>query len=281
MNIIQALLMGIIQGLTEFLPVSSSAHIVLVSNLYKVIAHKELSIGIQEEVFFDIIIHLGTLLAIFIYFKDDILELIKNFFLSIKNRDFSTPQMKLPWFILLGTVVTVFLALPLKDITEQLVQTPYLVGIFLIGTSIILMSSEIYSKYKKETTGTLNWIKAIAIGFAQGMAVFPGLSRSGLTISTGLFCGLDKVVAARYSFLLSIPVILGASLFYPLSELDFAQLSTFNWHAILIGFLSSAIVGYFCIKYFMQFLSKYSMKVFAFYCFIVGILMYVGFRFFL
>ena len=112
------------------------------------------------------------------------------------------------------------------------------------------------------------------------MAIFPGFSRSGLTISTGLILGLDRVKAAKFSFLLSIPIIIGASLFYPILEIDFAQFQTFNLKALILGFFVSFIVGYFCIKYFMKFLAKYSLKVFAYYCLCVGIITFILFKFF-
>ena len=109
------------------------------------------------------------------------------------------------------------------------------------------------------------------------MAIFPGFSRSGLTISTGLILGLDRVKAAKFSFLLSVPIIIGASLFYPILEIDFAQLQTFNIKALIMGFLVSFIVGYLCIKYFMKLLGKITLKCFSYYCFVVGLAMFVLF----
>ena len=281
MDYLQSILVGFMQGLTEFLPVSSSAHIVLTQTLYKIITGAATTGALDpvggEEIFFDIVVHLGTLGAVIIYFKKEIVELLKAFFTAIKTRDFSSFEAKICLYILLGTVITGAIALPLKDFTEHLVSTPYLVGLCLIVTGFILFSSEkIAKKFSKEGE-EVDVKKSVLIGIAQGLAVFPGFSRSGLTIATGLASGLTRVKAAKYSFLLSLPIILGASCVYPVLELDTAQMAQFNWGAIIVGFLVSAVTGYFCVKYFMAFLAKYSLNVFAYYCWIVGILMFTIF----
>ena len=272
MDYIQSILVGFIQGLTEFLPVSSSAHIVLGHSIYKLITGAAVSSTSGEEIFFDIIVHLGTLGAVIIYFKNEIIELLKAFFTALKTRDFSSYEAKLCLYIILGTFITGLIALPLKDFTEHLVSTPYLVGALLLVTGGVLFFSEkIAMKFSKENE-SVDVKKSILIGIAQGLAVFPGFSRSGLTIATGLACGLTRVKAAKYSFLLSLPIILGASCVYPILELDTAQMAQFNWGAIILGFFVSAVVGYLCIKYFMTFLAKYTLNCFAYYCWIIGIL---------
>ena len=119
---------------------------------------------------------------------------------------------------------------------------------------------------------------SILIGLAQGLAALPGFSRSGWTIATGLFFGLDRTTAARYSFLLSIPIILGASMVYPLVEIDFKEALTYNWTAIIVGTIVSGIVGYLCIKYFMKFISKFSLAIFGWYCILAGIGTFIFFR---
>lgn len=280
MTYIQCLLISIAQGLTEFLPVSSSAHIVIVNALYKFFTHKDLAGNSPEEIFFAIIIHLGTLIAVLLYFKNDIIKIIKDFFSIFKTKKLENEDQKLSLYILFGTVVTVAFCFPLKDVVENIMKEPYITSLFLIGTGFILFFAEYLSQKNKNNNDNLSWKKSALIGFAQGMAIFPGFSRSGLTISTGLILGLDRVKAAKFSFLLSIPIIIGASLFYPILEIDFAQLQTFNIKALIMGFLVSFIVGYLCIKYFMKFLGKFSLKIFAYYCFIVGILTFLLFKFF-
>ena len=280
MTYIQCLLISIAQGLTEFLPVSSSAHIVIVNALYKFFTHKDLAGNSPQEIFFAIIIHLGTLIAVLLYFKNDIIKIIKDFFSIFKTKKLENEDQKLSLYILFGTVVTVAFCFPLKDVVENIMKEPYITSLFLIGTGFILFFAEYLSQKNKNNNDNLSWKKSALIGFAQGMAIFPGFSRSGLTISTGLILGLDRVKAAKFSFLLSVPIIIGASLFYPILEIDFAQLQTFNIKALIMGFLVSFIVGYLCIKYFMKFLGKFSLKIFAYYCFILGILTFLLFKFF-
>lgn len=280
MNLIQAIIMGFMQGLTEFLPVSSSGHLVLTSSLYKFFTNKKFVAGSSEEVVFDIILHLGTLLAVILFFKDDIFKITKSFVNACIKRDFSDSDAKLAAFILLGTVFTVFVAFPLKIVSETLINLPYVVGIFIFITGCILYLGEWASEKKAAKTDKVSLKTAIIIGIAQGLASIPGISRSGSTISTGIFLGLDRVSCARYSFLLSLPIIIGASVFYPVLEVDLHEFLNYNWIAFAVGFIVSFISGYFCIKYFLQFLAKHSMKVFAYYCWIAGAFMFVFFKFF-
>lgn len=272
MSYLHAILMGLIQGLTEFLPVSSSGHLVLTSSLYKFFTDKEFIIQNSQEVVFDMILHVGTLIAVMIYFRKEIFQILSEFFKALKTKDFSSTEAKLGLYIILGTICTVFVAYPLKDFSETLINSPFIVCCILVLTGFILFLGEFVSKHLKNKNGELNFKTAILLGLAQGLAAFPGLSRSGTTISVGLMCGLDRVKCARYSFLLSLPIIICASIFYPLLEVDMAEFATYSWLPILAGFLVSAISGYFCIKYFLKFLNKYSMNVFAIYCVIIGIL---------
>lgn len=271
MNFIQAILMGIVQGLSEFLPISSSAHLVFTSNFYKVIADEPIHAQSSQEIFFDIMVHLGTLAAVLIFFRKDIVKIIKAFVNAINQKNWSDKDAKIGLFIIIGTVVSALIAYPINDFAAFLVYKPELVGAFLIITSLILFFSEYLAKYKEARKSEVDFKTSVLIGIAQGLAALPGFSRSGWTIATGLFCGLDRVTAARYSFLLSIPIILGASMVYPLVEINLNEISTYNWGAIFAGTLVSGVVGYLCIKYFMKFLAKFSMNVFACYCFVVGL----------
>lgn len=280
MNLIQAIIMGLIQGLTEFLPVSSSGHLVLTSSLYKYFTHKDFVSGGSEEVVFDIILHLGTLLAVFLFFKDDIIKITRAFIKACLDRNFSNSDAKIAAFILIGTFFTVIVAFPLKIVSENLINLPYIVGIFIFLTGCILYLGEWISEKKKAKTDKIDLKTAIIIGLAQGIASIPGISRSGSTISTGIFLGLDRVSCARYSFLLSLPIIIGASIFYPVLEVDLHEFLNYNWVAFAVGFLVSFVSGYFCIKYFLKFLGKHSMKIFAYYCWVAGIFMFVFFKFF-
>ena len=271
MNFIQAILMGIVQGLSEFLPISSSAHLVFTSNFYKVIKNIPIVQSSNEEVFFDIMVHLGTLIAVLIFFRKDVLNILKAMWHALKTKNWENKEAKLGLFIMAGTVITVMLALPINEIAEKLVYSPSIVGILLFITGFTLLYSEYKSKKLEEKKDEVNLKTSILIGLAQGLAALPGFSRSGWTIATGLFCGLDRVTAARYSFLLSIPIILGASMVYPLIKIDIHEAVQYNWSTIIAGTVVSAIVGYLCIKYFMKFISKFSLAIFGYYCIITGV----------
>lgn len=276
MDLIQSILMGIVQGLSEFLPISSSAHLVFTSNFYKVFKGIEIVQESNQEVFLDIMLHLGTLIAVLIFFRKEICEILKALYLGLKNRDYEAKDFKVGLYIILGTIITVLIAYPLNEAAEFLVFKPAIVGGLLIGTGFLLLFSEAWAKREgKNSEITLK--NSIMIAIAQGLAALPGFSRSGLTIATGLLSGTDRMTAARYSFLLSIPIILGASMVYPFVKLDFAEVVTYNWTAIIAGTIVSGIVGYLCIKYFLKFVAKFSLAIFGYYCLIMGVVTAVFF----
>lgn len=272
MGIIEAIILGIVQGLSEFLPISSSAHIVFTSNIYSVLTGTPLDIETSQHVFLSIMLHVGTLIAVMIYFRKELWSITKSFFKALYKRDFSDEDALLGVYILVGTVFTVAIAYPLKDITEKLLVNPQIVAVLLILTGFVLFFSEFKSKHTDKSSQKLDLKKAILIGMAQGIAGFPGLSRSGWTIATGLFLGLDRVKSTRFSFLLVVPIIIGASIFYPILEINTSELANYNWLAIILGTITSAVVGYFCIKYFLKFVARFSMNFFAYYCIIAGML---------
>ena len=278
MSLLQAIIMGIVQGLSEFLPISSSAHLVFASNLYKHFAGINANIGINQEVFLDIMLHLGTLIAVLIFFRKEITEIFKAFYLGIKNKNYTEENFKIGLYIIIGSVFTVIIAYPLSSVAKKLVFMPQITGIILVITGILLILSEWRNKKyieKKE----INLKTSIITGIAQGLASLPGFSRSGLTIASAMFLGHERSKAARYSFLLSIPVILGASMIYPLIKINYSEISTYNWFAIIVGTIVSGLVGYFCIKYFLKFVSKFSLCAFGYYCIIVGIICAAFFAF--
>lgn len=276
MHLIQAILMGIVQGLSEFLPISSSAHLVFTSNFYKVFKNIEISHS-GQEIFLDIMLHLGTLVAVLVFFRKEIWTIIKALNEGLKTKDYSSEDFKTGVFIIIGTVISVMVAYLLSGLAEKLVFRPDLVGLLLILTGFILLFSEFLAK-KRVDKKAIALKSSILIAIAQGLAALPGFSRSGLTIATGLLTGSDRTTAARYSFLLSIPIIMGASMFYPLMEIDLKEIITYNWIVIIVGTIVSGVVGYLCIKYFMKFLSKFSLSVFGYYCLIMGTFAFCFFK---
>ena len=275
MNFIQAILMGIVQGLSEFLPISSSAHLVFTSNFYKVINNIDIIQTSNEEVFFDIMAHFGTLIAVLVFFRKDIMNITVAFVKALTTKDWSSSEAKVGLYILIGTIITILIATPLNEVAEKLVYTPSIVGILLFITGFVLL----YSEHKSKCTNSKenDFKTSVFIGIAQGLAALPGFSRSGWTIATGLFMGLDRITAAKYSFLLSIPIIFLASMGYPFVKIDLAEAASYNWPAIICGTIASGITGYICIKYFMKFISKFSLAIFGYYCIIMGIVTFIFF----
>lgn len=268
--------MGIVQGLSEFLPISSSAHLVFTSNFYKVFKNIEITHS-NQEIFLDIMLHLGTLIAVLIYFRKDIIAIINAVYEGLKTKNYASEDFKTGIYILLGTFITVLVAYPLSVVAEKLVFRPDIVGLILVFTGFILLLSEYLSKKRLEKV-SVTLKSSIWMAIAQGLAALPGFSRSGLTIATGFLSGNDRTTAARYSFLLSIPIIIGASMFYPFLEIDLKEISTYNWTAIIVGTIVSGIVGYLCVKYFMKFLSKFTLAVFGYYCLLMGLFAFLFFN---
>lgn len=268
--ILKVIIMGIVQGLSEFLPISSSAHLVFTSNLLQIIAHKPIEDPTSYDIVLSMMLHIGTLIAVLVFFKDEVINITKKTINAVQTRDYSDYEAKLGLYIILGTFITVVVALFVSDTAERLMTSPAIVGVLLIITGGILFFSEKYSDTVENKEQQVTLKTSVIMSIAQGLAALPGLSRSGLTIASGLFSKADRVACARYSFLLSIPIILGASIIYPLKEIAFSELASYNWFNIAIGTVVSAIVGYLCIKYFLEFLGKYSLRVFAYYCLVVG-----------
>lgn len=275
----KVIVMGIVQGLSEFLPISSSAHLVFTSHIIQFISHNPIPDESNYDIVLDMMLHIGTLIAVFVFFSKEITEIIKSLINGIKTKNYTDYNTQLGIYILVGTAVTVVVALFLNDTAERLMGLPAVVGFLLCITGLFLFFAEKYSAKLTVKKDKLDLKTAIIMSIAQGLAALPGLSRSGWTIASGMFANTDKVVAARYSFLLSIPIILGASIVYPLKEIQFSELISYNWTYILIGTVVSAIVGYICIKYFLKFLARFSLKVFGYYCFIVGAITTIFFTF--
>lgn len=272
MGYLEVVLMAIVQGLSEFLPISSSGHLVFTSNLCKLFTGKEIVYN-SQEIFLDIVLHFGTLIAVLIFYRKELKQIVLALCKAMKTRDFSSAEAKLGVYILLGTAITVVVAYPLYSIAEALVFSPFAVGVLLTFTGSFLIFSEYVSKNILEKQEKLDLKTSVLIAVSQGFAALPGFSRSGLTIATGLVLGLERNVAARYSFLLSVPIILGASLLFPFLKVDMTELQTYDFKLLVFGALISGLVGYFCIKYFIKFVSKFSLKVFGLYCIVVGVAM--------
>lgn len=265
MTILQSIILGIVQGLTEFLPISSSAHLVLIPHL--------LGWNIAEaQVFpFGVLVQLGTLVAVILYFWSDLWKIIKAFIRGLVNRKpFEDPDARLGWYLILASVPAMFAGLLLKDKVEAVFNDPNATAYFLFGTAALLILAETISK-RTRSMGEMKWFDALWIGLFQAISIFPGVSRSGSTIVGGMTRNLDRPSAARFSFLMSIPVMLGAGLISTLDALKMPGLGSFL-PIILVGFVAALLVGYLSIHWLLGFLAKRSFYVFAIYCVLFGAL---------
>lgn len=281
MNILKAVLMGVIQGLTEFLPVSSSGHLALIKGLF----------GMEESsILFDILLHFATLLAIFAVFFRDVIKLIVEFagmvrdiFLNIValgkslsgGRDpeyvrvISNPFRKFVLFLIISTVPTALIGVFMKDVVEFTSGNLLVTGICLVCTGLILALSDFLADGDKKLKETNNG-DAFAIGVAQGVATLPGLSRSGTTIVAGLLCGLDRKFAAKYSFIMSMPAVFGA-LILELFDIGSENITASDVGCYIVGMLLAAVIGYFALRLIMNIIVSRYFKYFAYYCGTIGI----------
>lgn len=270
MNNLQAIILGIVQGLTEYLPVSSSAHLVLLPSFMG------WNIGEQEAFVFDVLVQLGTLVGVLIYFFTPIkaiaFAVLKNF--GTKNM-FKQEESKLGWLVVLATIPSALIGILFKEKLAAYFSSPFAAGICLIATALILFFAE---KTAFNTKTGVCEKSALTIGFAQVFALLPGISRSGSTIAAGMFCGLTRKKAAEFSFLMSIPVMLGASIVAFFDVMSSREFFVSMLTPIICGFIASAVCGYLVISWFMKFVTHRSLTFFSYYCFILGLLCMVYFK---
>lgn len=260
MNLFQALLLGLLQGATEFLPVSSSGHLVLVPWLLR---------WNPPGLAFDAVVHWGTALAVIVYFWRDWVTVIRAAFRSLQRRSLAGPEARLAWLILVGTLPAVFAGWLLGDFFEGMFGRPVAAAAFLLVTAALLTASERWGRRERDLD-TLTWRDALLVGLAQAVAILPGVSRSGATIAAGLARGLKREPSARFSFLLATPVILGAGL---LKVVDLAQVGNLGAQApaLALGFLAAALVGFACIRFLLRYLQRGRLYPFAVYCAALGL----------
>ncbi len=271
MNLIQAIILGLVQGATEFIPVSSSGHLVLVPWL----------LGWPEPgLVFDTVVHWGTLLAVLAYFWRDWWALITAWLRGLVRWDWRDPDgpqseqrdrdRRLAWLLILGSVPAAVIGFLLEDFFESLFGQPAWVSVFLLVTAGLLALSERLGARTREIRD-LGWLDALVVGLGQAAAIAPGISRSGATMAAGLFRGVERAAAARFSFLLATPIIFGAGLF-KLLDLFAAPDPLAQVPALAAGFLAAALSGYVCIWGLLRYLKRGKLYVFAAYCALAGTL---------
>lgn len=267
MSLLSSLLLGLIQGISEFLPISSSGHLSIAQNLLNLQA-----VG-KEHLFFDVLLHLGTLAAVFVAYWQDVVDMVREFFSAIgdlihhRTSPHTPPARRLLLMVIVATL-PLFIILPIKDAIESLYYNTAFIGAALLVTGFLLFFSDRVKKGRK-TEKTATVLDALIVGLAQAVATCPGISRSGTTICTGLFLGFDRKYAVRFSFLMSIPAVLGANLL-DLADavhkgVDMTQLPVY-----LVGILAAAISGYLCIRLIRVIADRGKFGWFAYYCWAVG-----------
>ena len=259
MDLLQSFILGLIQGLTEFLPISSSGHLALGSYF--------LGANTESDITFEVVVHFGTLCSIVIYYWKDLLRLIGSGFSFLKapaaKKD--DPDVRMILFILVSMIPAFIVGFTLKDYVEEIFLNPLLVSGMLIVTGVILF----LTKFAKDPQGPVNLKKSFLIGIAQAFAMIPGISRSGSTISTALYLGVKREDAANFSFLMVIPVIAGAMLLQ-IKEMLEIGVSDAQITSLVVGFFTAFISGYYALKYLIIILKKKGFHYFAYYCWIVG-----------
>lgn len=265
MSIIQAILLGIIQGLTEFLPISSSAHLVLVPYFFG------WQFPADEAFVFNVLVQNGTLLAVIVYFWKDLIAIFSSFFRCLfQRKPFAEPEARLGWYLILATIPAGLFGLLAKDFIESVFSNISMTAVFLFITAGMLLIAERISKGKRDLE-VVDWKDALVIGGFQALAVFPGISRSGSTITGGMLMGLKRTAAARFAFLMSIPIMLAAGLLETLQLFEMPNVSSFL-PVVAAGFLAAAVVGYLSIRWLITYLMRHSLTAFSIYCVIVGVI---------
>ncbi|MGH9194590.1 MAG: undecaprenyl-diphosphate phosphatase [Acidimicrobiia bacterium] len=262
MTVFQAAVLGIVQGLTEFVPISSSAHLVLVPTL----------LGWQRPpVAFDVLLHTGTLIGVLIYFAPDILQLLRG---SIRQG----PERRMITYLAIGTVPAAVVGVAFGAQVSEVFDEPRLTAGLLIGTAVVLLFSELLARRRqkedvepdiKTLSDAVSPTKALAVGVGQAISILPGFSRSGWTIAIGLGTGLTRVQAARFSFLLSIPILAGTSV-YEIPDIAELGVSTGELAA---GFFAALMSGFAAVAFMIGYLQRRGLYPFAIYCFVVGIVL--------
>lgn len=264
MEFIQLLVLSLVQGLTEFLPISSSAHLILVPVL---------TAWQDQGLVFDVAVHVGTLLAVVLYFQKDLERMSLAWLNSLAGRD-KGPDSRLAWAVLLGTIPAGLGGLLLGDFVEQYLRSPLVIAGTTIGFGLLLWWADVLGKRRRDEH-VLNWRDVVVIGCAQALALVPGTSRSGITITAGLLMGLTRKAAARFSFLLSIPVIVLAG-GYQLFKL-FSQPERVDWGMLIAAVAISGLSAYLCIHFFLKLLDRTGMLPFVIYRLGLGVLLLILF----
>jgi undecaprenyl-diphosphatase len=266
LTILQAIILGIVQGLTEFLPISSSGHLILVPWLFN--WHFLLNNPDLNKTF-DVALHLGTFVAVLVYFWREVVRLVAAWVRSIARRSLADPEARLAWLLVVSTIPAAFLGVVFESFIEDRLGKPWIIAIMMIVFALVMYAIDHVAKLDRDLEA-LTWTDSILIGIAQAFALCPGVSRSGVTMMTGLALRLDRESAARYSFLLSIPVIGGAAAYKALHVAK-DGLPAGTAMPFVVGIASAAISGMIAIWFVLRYLKTHNFNLFVVYRIVVGV----------
>lgn len=267
-DLVQVIILGIVQGLTEFLPISSSAHLILIPIL----------LGWNDQgLAFDVAVHIGSLIAVIVYFRNDLSKMALDWFCSITTRS-TVGESRLAWAVILGTIPTATAGLLLHDFVDTQLRSELVIAYATIGFGLLLFVGDWYGNRQGHQTHDekhITWKNVLVISLFQVLALIPGTSRSGITMTAGLFVGLSRTASARFSFLLAIPLILAAGGYKTKTLLESQLL--IDWDAILLGVFVSAISALICIHFFLKLLERFGMLPYVIYRLLLGSVLLIFF----
>ena len=255
-RLIKIIFLGIVQGLTEWLPISSTGHLILLQHF----------LGLELPILFDVILHVGTLFVVLIFFRKD----IQKIFLAFTKLDFKTEHGEIIPKIIVGTIPTILIGAVFGKVIINFFQNIFCIAAAFILCGVILYSTKVK---KKKEINNINYYTSLAMGVAQGLAIIPGISRSGTTIAVAILLGVKREKAFTFSFLLSIPAILGALGFTIQEQLNELIATKLDWSIIFVGVVTTILVGFFVLKFFKTILIRKKVYLFAFYCWVLGLIL--------
>lgn len=260
METLQIVVLAIVQGLTEFLPISSSAHLILVPVILK---------WPDQGLVFDVAVHVGSLCAVIFYFRHEVINMTIAWFGSVFKKQHNQDS-RLAWWVILGTLPAVIFGLYFKDVIETDMRSPLVIAWATIGFGVLLGVADRVQRHTRDEY-SMSWKDALLVGFFQALALIPGTSRSGITMTAGLFLGLNRDAAARFSFLLSIPVIIASAVF---KTKDLVESSIpVEWSLLVLAVVLSGVSAWLCIHFFLQLINRMGMMPFVIYRLVLGVLL--------
>lgn len=266
MEYFYALLFGIVQGLTEFLPISSSGHLVIL--------HELITLDVQNELAFDVSLHLATMFAVTLFFAKDLVRYLRAFFAHLFHPDFGDIDQRMAWLLIAGSVPAGIIGLLFEETIENVFRSPIVVMVMLVAVALLFFAVERYARTHRDLSST-RFPDALIVGLAQAVALIPGTSRSGITIIAGMWRGLKRVDAARFSFLLSVPIVVAAGVKQGAELIVSRDIASSELGIYLAAFFSAFVTGWLAIRFLLSFVQHHTLKSFAVYRILLALVLFL------